>query len=478
MADTRPPLVFTNTFGRRLEEFVPIEPGKARVYTCGPTVYNYQHIGNFRAFIFADTLRRVLAYNGYTVTQVRNITDVGHLTRDDVDAGDDKMELAAQRQNTTPEEIARFYTETFLRDGERLNLEPMEYMPRATEYIPAMIALVERLLANGKAYIAGGNVYFDVSSFPRYGCLSGNTIDDLVAGARVEVDEYKRAPADFALWKEAGPEKLMRFESPWGMGVPGWHLECSAMAIALLGEEIDIHTGGIDHIFPHHEDEIAQSEGATGRRFARFWLHNDFLQLAGQEKMSKSLGNFYTISDLEERGIHPLSFRYFTFQANYRTPLTLSWPALEGAHTALSRIWESAAELHQGSEAEEITGEAETSRRRFHEAINRDLDLPVALSVLHDVLPSNLALGQKLALLADFDRVLGLDLITMARRLSSVSDAERVLLEQRAEARSSRDWARSDALRQELAAGGLDVKDTPAGQRWVRRDVLPSSRAE
>jgi cysteinyl-tRNA synthetase len=464
--------------GRCLEEFVPLEPGQARVYTCGPTVYNYQHIGNFRAFLFADTLRRVLRYNGFAVTQVRNITDVGHLTRDEVDAGDDKMEVAAQRQNKTPEEIARYYTDIFLRDAELLNLEPMEFMPRATDHIPAMIALIQRLISGGRAYVSGGNVYFDVSTFPAYGKLSGNSVEDLIAGARVEVDEYKRSPADFALWKAAGPEKIMRFESPWGMGVPGWHIECSAMAIQLLGEEIDIHTGGIDHIFPHHEDEIAQSEGATGRHFARIWMHNDFLQLPGDEKMSKSLGNFYTVSDLKEQGIHPLAFRYFTFQANYRTPLSLSWPALHGAQTALSRIWEAAAELHQSGECGEMTATGESYRARFHEAVNRDLDLPVAIAVLHELLSTRLPAGEKLAILADFDRVLGLDFLAMAERLSYISDGERELLAKRADARLGRDWTRSDALRAQLAAGGLEVKDTPAGQRWVRRDSLSVGAAQ
>jgi cysteinyl-tRNA synthetase len=474
MSDSRPPLLLTNTLGRRLEEFQPIEPGRARVYTCGPTVYNYQHIGNFRTFIFADTLRRVLRYNGLEVTHVRNITDVGHLTRDDVDAGEDKMELAMQREQKTVEEIAKYYTDIFLRDAERLNVEPMEYMPRATRFIPSMIALVERLLEEGKAYVADGSVYFDVSSFPRYGCLSGNSVDDLIAGARVEVDEHKRSPADFALWKSAGPEKLMRFESPWGMGVPGWHLECSAMAIELLGEQIDIHTGGIDHIFPHHEDEIAQSEGATGRRFAQIWMHSAFLELAGEEKMSKSLGNFYTVSDLDNRGIHPLALRYFVFQAHYRTPLSFSWPALEAAHTALTRAWETAAALRQSAEPGEITGDGESFRRRFHTAVNHDLDLPVALSVLHDVLSSKLPAAEKLALLADFDRVLGLDLVSTAERLSSTSVEEETLLAERAAARARRDWTLSDDLRRRLAAGGLEVKDTSAGQRWVRTDVLPS----
>jgi cysteinyl-tRNA synthetase len=342
-----------------------------------------------------------------------------------------------------------------------------------------MIDLTETLVEREHAYPRDGNVYFEVSTFPPYGRLSGNSVEDLIAGARVEVGEGKRSPADFALWKRADPDKIMRWESPWGEGVPGWHLECSAMAINLLGEEIDIHTGGEDHVFPHHEDEIAQSEGATGKTFARYWMHNAFLQLPGEEKMSKSLGNIFTVSDLQERGIHPLSFRYFTFQAHYRTPLSFTWEALEAAQTALYRVYEAAAELVQAADpAPEISGEAEAHRSSFHEAINRDLDLPGAVATLHGVLGSALEPADKQRLLEDFDQVLGLDILQIAHSLGDVSEDERTLLDRRAEARASRDWAASDELRSRLAARGLDVKDTASGQRWLRRDVLPRSRGQ
>lgn len=476
-----PPVLLHNTMGRKLEAFEPITPGEALVYTCGPTVYSYQHIGNFRAFLFADTLRRVLEYNGYRVHSVRNITDVGHLTEDTLGTGVDKMEAAARRANLTPKDIADHFTEIYHADARLLNMLEPESEPRATEYVPQMVELVQRLIDSGHGYTgAGGDVYFDVSTFPRYGALSNNTVQDLIAGARVE--EYssdKRSPADFAIWKSASPDKLMRYDSPWGEGVPGWHLECSAMAMDLLGETIDIHTGGEDHVFPHHEDEIAQSEGASGKPFARYWLHNAFLQGAGGVKMSKSVGNIYTVSDLRERGIHPLSYRYFTYQAHYRTPQWFSWEAIEGGQTALYRIWEATADLLQSAEPDEtLSDEAEACRVSFHEAINRDLDMPGAIAVVHTMLSSKLPAGHKLALLRDFDRVLALDLLKTAAALVELREGEKERLDLRAEARRARDWASSDQLRAALSEHGLDVKDTPAGQRWVRNDLLPRYRSE
>lgn len=467
------PIYLTNTRGHRLEEFTPQNPDEVHVYTCGPTVYNYQHIGNFRAFLFADTLRRVLEYNGYPVRHVRNITDVGHLTNDTLGTGVDKMEAAARRENLTPQAIADHFTEIFHRDQAALNIQEPTAEPRATEFIPQMVALTERLIERGYGYPIGGDVYYEVARFPPYGSLSGNTVEDLIAGARVEVGEGKRSPADFALWKEAAPDKLMRYESPWGPGVPGWHLECSAMALDLLGDTLDIHTGGEDHVFPHHEDEIAQSEGATGRPFARYWLHNAFLQLAGAEKMSKSVGNILTISDLAERGIYPLSYRYFTYQAHYRTPLNFTWEALEAAQTALYRIYEQVADLLQTADLERLSPPAQAIADEFHRAVNNDLALPEAVALVNTTLGGKLPAGEKLSLLADFDRVLALDLLATGRALARVTPEEAATLERRAAARAARDWTLSDALRAGLAAGGVDVRDTADGQRWVRRDVLP-----
>ena len=446
------------------------------MYTCGPTVYNYAHIGNFRSFLMADVLRRVLEYNGYRVVHARNITDVGHLTNDTLDTGLDRIEVSAREQNRTPWDIANYFTEVFLEDARLVNLLEPEFVPRATEYIPQMKALIEQLIDRGLAYESAGNVYYDVSSFPRYGALSGNSVQQLIAGARVEPGEDKKSAADFALWKATDPDKIMRWESPWSEGVPGWHLECSAMAMNLLGEQIDIHTGGIDNIFPHHEDEIAQSEGATDKQFARYWLHSAFLEL-GEEKMAKSTGNIFTIGDLMELGIHPLAYRYFTFQAHYRSPLKFSVDAVRAAQTALQRIWEAAAELYQSGPESQIEAEGEGFRSRFHEAINNDLDMPGALAVLHEVLGSRIQSGQKLALLEDFDRVLGLRILENARVASETSSEEQALLAERELARKEKQWARSDALRQALAERGLEVKDTPAGQRWVRPGaVLPGGR--
>lgn len=476
MSSTRP-IYVRNTMGHALEEFQPIEPGVVRLYTCGPTVYNYAHIGNFRATIFADTLRRMLEYNGYEVRHARNITDVGHLTNETLGQGLDRIERTAAEQGTTPWDIARFYTDAFLADAEQLNLQPPTFMPRATEYIEPMIALARQLIETGHAYVSGGDVYFAVDTFPSYGALSGNAVDDLVAGARVEVGEGKRFPADFALWKAAGADKLMRWDSPWSEGVPGWHLECSAMAMNLLGEQIDIHTGGVDNVFPHHEDERAQSEGATGKTFARYWMHNAFLQLA-DEKMAKSKGNIYTIGDLINRGIHPLTYRYFNYQAHYRTPLTFSWEALEAAQTALVRLWEAVAELVQTGEREEMGKVASGYQVRFHEAINQDLDMPAAVAVLHELLGSPLPPGQKLTAVENFDRVLGLKLAAMGQEFSRTTPAEQALLAERAQARRDKNWARSDDLRAQLAASGLEVRDSAGGQRWVRKDVLPARGGE
>ncbi|GAC1472271.1 MAG: cysteine--tRNA ligase [Chloroflexota bacterium] len=465
------PIVLTNTLGRRVEEFVPLQPGRALMYTCGPTVYSYVHIGNFRSFLFADLLRRVLEYNGYEVVQARNITDVGHLTDETLNTGLDRIEKAALELKRTPHDIVRYYSELFARDASRLNMLEPEFVPKATEYVGPMIDLTKQLIDGGHAYRSNGDVYFDVSTFPEYGRLSGNTVEELVAGARVEVGLGKRHPADFALWRGAGEDKLMRFDSPWGPGVPGWHIECSAMSKELLAEQIDIHTGGVDNIFPHHEDERAQSEAAMGKPFVRYWLHGERLGF-GSEKMSKSLGNFYTVQDLIDRGIHPLAYRYFTLQAHYRTPLNFTWEAQEAAQTGLLRIWSAAAELIQRAEPGSIDDSGDAFRERFHEAINRDVNMPVALAALQDTLASLLPAGQKLALLADFDRVLGLDVIGMARRLVETTPEHRALLESRIQARAERDWNHSDVLRRQLAELGLDVKDTAEGQRWVRTDVL------
>lgn len=460
-----------NTLGHEVERFVPLDSEKVTIYTCGPTVYGYAHIGNFRSFILGDTARRMLEFNGFRVVHVRNITDVGHLTNDTLSSGADKIEEMARKQNVRPEDIAQHYTDAFERDAGLLNLAEPAQEPRATEYVRQMIDLIKTLIEREYAYESGGSVYFDVSKFPDYGKLSGNTVEGLIAGLRVEVGEGKRNPADFALWKAAGPEKLMRWDSPWGQGVPGWHIECSAMSLSILGNQIDIHTGGVDNIFPHHEDEIAQSEAATGKQFVRYWLHSAWLQSVGGDKMSKSEGNIYTISDLIEGGIEPLAYRYFTHQAHYRTPLAFNWEALTAADTALRSIWEQLAELNQTAEPSELGTDARAMLERFQVHVNNDLDMPKALAVVHEVLRSKLSPGEKLTLLGSFDRVLGLSLLERAARLSTIAPEEQALLDRRQQARVNKDWKESDLLRQQLANGGLEVKDTPTGQRWIRRDT-------
>ena len=464
-----PPIRLYNTMGRTEEIFTPIEPAKVRMYTCGPTVYHFAHIGNLRSFLTADILRRVLEYNGYHVTQVKNITDVGHLRDDVAETGADRMEAAAREEGATPQEIASFYTEAYVRDEALLNIIPPSHRPKATDFIPQMIEFTEHLIEKGFAYVAGGNVYFDVGKFPSYGALSGNRLDDLVAGQRVDIEPDKHNPADFALWKAGDQGRLMNWESPWGPGFPGWHIECSAMATTLLGDQIDIHTGGIDNLFPHHEDERAQSEAVSGKEFVRYWAHGAHL-LFGEEKMSKSLGNIATLSELIDRGVHPLAFRYFLLQGHYRKQIAISDEALDAAATGLDRIWDQAADLWQSERGAVDEDRVAALRAGFVEAINDDLATPRALVVLQNVLESALSPASKLVLLEEMDRVFGLDLLTMAKRRSTLTDEQAGLIEDRRVARLSKDWQRSDTLRDELLALGVEVRDAAGGQRWIRRD--------
>lgn len=313
-------MILYNTYAKKLEEFKPLEKKKVRMYSCGPTVYDFVHLGNFRTFLMADFLRRAFEYSGYEVKHIKNITDVGHLTQDDIEAGEDKMIKAAKREKKTPYDIAKFYEEAFHKDEEKLNILPARKFPRATEYINQMIAMIEKLIANGYAYESNGSVFYDVEKFKDYGKLSGNTLENLKTGARLEAHPDKKNPCDFALWLKADPKYLMQWDSPWSRGYPGWHIECSAMSIANLGDTIDIHTGGEDNTFPHHEDEIAQSEGATGKKFVNYWIHGRHLLVDG-EKMSKSKGNFYVLTNIEKRGFNPLSFRYLCLTAHFQSQL-------------------------------------------------------------------------------------------------------------------------------------------------------------
>ena len=449
-----------NTLSRSKEEFRPLEPGRVRIYSCGPTVYKYAHVGNFRTYIFSDLLRRTLEYLGCEVTQVMNITDVGHLTDDQFDRGEDKMLVSARLENRSAEEIADFYAHAFLEDSARLNVRQAEHYPRATEYVPRMQELILRLIERNHAYVVDGTVYYDIASFQDYGKLSRNSPERLLAGARGEPDPRKRSPGDFTLWKAAGGKRLQVWDSPWGPGFPGWHIECSAMSTALLGERFDVHTGGRDNIFPHHEAEIAQSEAAFGHRVVSYWAHGDFLMLSGT-RMAKSAGNFFRVTELEEQGFDPLSFRYLTLQARYRRKLDFSPDLLAGADRALRQLRERVAEWRQGPD-----GPRGDHEERFRAAIADDLDLPAAMALVAEVGRSDLAPGAKASLLLGWDRVLGLSLDRVLAP-AELPPGAAGLLELREKARAAKDYGTSDRLRSELAAMGVIVTDSAEGQRWT-----------
>jgi len=464
------PVHVYNTLTRRKELLRPVNPPVVGVYTCGPTVYDYAHVGNLRAYVFADTLRRVLETAGYQVRHVMNITDVGHLMSD-ADEGEDKMLAGARRERKTPLEIADHYTRAFFEHAQALNIRRPTVVCRATEHIPAMIQMVRTLLERGYAYEIGDGVYFDVSRFAEYGRLSGLDLEAQEAGARVGVNPEKRHPADFALWRKADPQHLMQWDSPWGRGYPGWHIECSAMSMQYLGDRIDIHTGGADHIPVHHENEIAQSDAVAGHRVVQVWMHNEFLLVDGG-RMGKSLGNAYTLDDLRQRGFHPLAFRYFCLNAHYRTKLNFTWEALEAAARALDRLWEA---VYQLASCHRPGGRPPAElEEAFGEAVRDDLGLPRALALVWQVVrdepvPAPVALD----LLSRWDEVLGLGLDEAAAgRLGPVADpipAEVLsMVEERRVARAARDWERADAIRQRLGDMGYTVEDGPEGPR-VRR---------
>ena len=440
-------------------------------------MYRYAHIGNLRSFLFADILRRTLEYLGYQVRAVKNITDVGHMRDDTFDQGEDRMELAAEVEGKSPAEIADFYTRAWLEDEAAINILPVDVYPKATEHIPEMIDLTQRLLEKGLAYDVDGTLYFDVSAFPGYGKLSGQRLESLRAGHRVEVETNKRDPEDFALWKAAGGNRLMKWPSPWGDGFPGWHIECSAMSLKHLGEYVDIHTGGIDNKFPHHEDEIAQSEGALGHQVVGTWMHGEFLTL-GDAKMAKSAGNIIRVTDLPEKGFEPLVFRYLALTAHYRSKLDFTEDAMHAAAAGLRRLRRAVHETDGGgadlASALEVDLSAEPMagyRERFADALADDLATPTALAVAHAVgSADDLSPPQRRALLLDFDRVLGLGLDQPpdAGEGMPLPPGAQELLDRRAVARDARDFETSDRLRDELAAMGVEVRDTPEGQLATR----------
>ena len=448
-----------NTMTRRKEELRPLEAGHVRIYSCGPTVYRFAHIGNLRTYMFADVLTRSLEYLGHDTHQVMNITDVGHLTDDSFDRGEDKMLVSARLEHKTTEQIAEHYTQAFMDDAAAVNIRRAAHYPRATSYIPQMLEIIEGLVARGHAYEVAGTVCFDIASFPAYGRLSRNSTGKLMSGVRGEVDPRKRHPGDFTLWKAAGEHRLQVWPSPWGDGYPGWHIECSAMSMSLLGDRFDIHTGGSDNVFPHHEAEIAQSEGVTGHQVVGCWMHGGHLLLKGT-RMAKSSGNFFRITELIDQGFDPLAYRYLLLQAKYRTTLNFSIEGLAGAGRALAqlrervRVWTPQAD-----------GDPGAFESRFRDALADDLDLPAAMSLVSELVRSDVAPRAKARLLLDWDRVLGLDLDRSPRDGELPAGAAE-LLSARDRARAEKDFAESDRLRERLAVLGVAVTDTAEGQRW------------
>jgi cysteinyl-tRNA synthetase len=466
------PIRLHNSLGRAIETLEPITPGRVTIYTCGSTVYKYAHIGNLRTYLFGDLLHRTLEYLGHEVRYVKNITDVGHMRDDQLDSlrGPDKIELAAETEGKTPMEIADFYTRAWLDDEALLNILPADLMPKATDHIAEMIDLTARLLEVGLAYEVDGTIYYDVSAFAGYGQLSGQKVEETHAGHRVEVESDKRNLADFALWKHAHEHRSMKWPSPWGDGFPGWHIECSAMSLKHLGERFDVHTGGIDLKFPHHEDEIAQSDGALEHRVVSTWMHGEFLTL-GDAKMAKSAGNIIRVSDLPANGFEPLEFRYLALTAHYRSKLDFTQDAMHAAASGLARLRRATAGTDtDGSPVDPSAEPMAAYRSRFIAAISEDLAVPSALAVAHAVAAADdLTPPQRRALLLDFDRVLGLDLARPEPVEAPLPPGAAELLGRRAVARSARDFAASDALRDELAVLGVEVRDTPQGQETSLR---------
>lgn len=451
-----------NTLTRKKEEFVPLKKGTVKMYSCGPTVYNYAHIGNMRAYIFMDTLRKVLKYNGYKVKHVMNITDVGHLVSD-ADEGEDKMAKTARIENRSVYEIAKEYTDAFMKDIKDLNIDTPEHIAKATEHIREMEIYVNDIVKNGYAYETSKGVYFDTSKLPNYGkMLSNNNIDDLKAGARVEVDTEKRNPQDFALWIKAPKEHIMKWNSKWGLCYPGWHIECSAMSRKYLGDKFDIHTGGVDHIPIHHENEIAQSIGATGHNLANYWMHVEFLLIDGG-KMSKSLGNVYTLNDLKAKGIDALSYRYFTYSSHYRNKLNFTWDAIKSAKNSLNKLRDMIA-LHKDVNKKIDKNIISKYEEQFLDAINDDMNMPVAISIVWEIAKEKEKSNDFYELIKKFDSVLSLDLDKNDKEDINIPEDIKLILNERKDARKNKNFAKSDELRDKLKELGYIVKDTKDGQ--------------
>ena len=465
-------MILYNTLGNKKMEFVPHTEGKVGMYTCGPTVYHYAHIGNLRTYIMEDVLEKYLRYIGYDVKRVMNITDVGHLSSD-ADTGEDKMLAGAKREHKTVLEIAKFYTDAFFDDCKKLNIKRPDVVEPATHCIPEFIKMVDTLLKKGYAYEAGGNVYFDTSKLDEYYVFGNQNQDDLAVGVRddVDEDENKRNKTDFVLWftKSKFDDQELKWESPWGYGYPGWHIECSAISIKHLGEYLDIHCGGVDNAFPHHTNEIAQSEAYIGHKWCPYWFHVTHL-LDARGKMSKSKGGFLTVSLLEEKGYNPVVYRMFCLQSHYRKPLTFSYDNLDNTAKAYNKFVKKISNLNPTGEPN--MEEAQPFIDKFKENMDNDLNTSLGITSIYDVLKANISDATKIYLLNDFDKVLSLDLVKTANKLkeeknSSVDTAKvEELIKKRTEARANKDWATADAIRDELNAMNVVIKDTPEGITW------------
>jgi cysteinyl-tRNA synthetase len=462
-----------NTLTRQKEEPQALTPGRVGIYSCGPTVYRDVHIGNLRTYLMADWLRRALEGRGLQVTHVKNITDVGHMRQELVERGEDKVIAAALAAGRPAQVVADEYTESFMRDEAALNIRPAHVFPKATEHIAQMIAMTERLRERGLAYEVDGNVYFDVERFDGYGKLSGNTGESLLQGVRADADPRKRDPRDFALWKAAEPGRTMKWPSPWGDGFPGWHIECSAMSTHHLGERFDIHTGGVDNVFPHHEDEVAQSEGALGHQVVQHWVHGQHLLVDGL-KMSKSTGNSYTLSDLTTRGFDPLAFRYLCATAHYRHRLNFTFESLRAAALGLNRLRQAAFLAAEDAASTGSDADREHWELAFFEALDDDLHLPRALAVVWELVRrSDAAPGLKLRLLRRFDEVLGLDIAPEHAEAPAVVYE---LIDERQQMRERGWYEEADKLRDRIGADGFEVRDAPGEPVLVPKLMPPPER--
>ena len=465
-----------NTLSRNVEKFIPIEEKKVKMYTCGPTVYNYAHIGNLRTYIFEDVLKRTLKYNGYEVDHVMNITDVGHL-QSDGDTGEDKMEMGAKRENKSVLDIARFYEGEFLKDLKSLNIQVANHIPRATDHVKEMIDLIEKLEKRGYTYIANNNVYFSIDKFEDYNKLANLSLEEMNAGNRVEVDIYKKNPLDFVLWftNSKFENHILQWDSPWGVGFPGWHVECSAMAIKYLGEYMDIHCGGIDHIPVHHTNEIAQSEGALGHKWVNYWLHGEFLIL-DKGKMSKSSGSFITLNSLIENNIDPLVYRYYVLQSKYRKPLVFSYDRLKDASNSFEILKNKIKLINDNVDNEILINEniIKEYKNRFLKYINDDLNIANGFTLLHEVIKSeNLNNKEKKIIIDDFDKVFGLNLNELSDYKEKLDkdfvNKINLLIKEREAARKNKDYKKSDEIRDYLLQNNIEIMDNKDNTTWKVR---------